>query len=62
MQTTYKEHTLYLLCVCDENKLICYGRIIGDKTIFLYIQDIMVSPAYQGKKIGTGIMNKLIEK
>ena len=56
------KHTLYSLCVYDENKLICYGRIIGDKTIFLYIQDIMVIPEYQGKKIGTGIMNKLIEK
>ena len=62
MQITYKGHTLYSLCVYDENKLICYGRIIGDKTIFLYIQDIMVNPEYQGKKIGTGIMNKLIEK
>jgi hypothetical protein len=50
MQTTYKEHTIYSLCVYDENKLICYGRNIGDKTIFLYIQDIMVSPEYQGKK------------
>ncbi len=56
------KHTLYSLCVYDENKLIGYGRIIGDQTIFLYIQDIMVIPEYQGKKIGTGIMNKLIEK
>ena len=56
------KHTLYSLCVYDENKLIGYGRIIGDKTIFLYRQDIMVIPEYQGKKIGTGIMNKLIEK
>ena len=56
------KHTLYSLCVYDENKLIGYGRIIGDKTIFLYIQDIMVIPEYQDKKIGTGIMNKLIEK
>ena len=55
-------NTLYSLCVYDGDKLIGYGRIIGDKTIFLYIQDIMVIPEYQGKKIGTGIMNKLIEK
>lgn len=50
MQITYKGHTLYSLCIYDENKLIGYGRNIGDKTIFLYIQDIMVSPEYQGKK------------
>ena len=55
-------NTLYSLCVYDGDKLIGYGRIIGDKTIFLYIQDIMVIPEYQGKQIGTGIMNKLIEK
>ena len=56
------KNTLYSLCVYDENKLIGYGRIIGDKTIFLYIQDIMVIPKYQGKQIGTGIMYKLLEQ
>lgn len=56
------KNTIYSLCVYDEEKLIGYGRIIGDKTIFLYIQDIMVIPEYQGKKIGTEIMNKLLEK
>lgn len=55
-------NTLYSLCVYDENRLIGYGRIIGDKTIFLYIQDIMVIPKYQGKQIGTGIMYKLLEQ
>ena len=55
-------NTLYSLCVYDNDKLIGYGRIIGDKTIFLYIQDIMVISEYQSQKIGTGIMNKLIEK
>ena len=56
------ENTLFSLCVYDEDKLIGYGRIIGDKTIFLYIHDVMVIPEYQGKKIGTGIMNELIKE
>lgn len=56
------ENTLYSLCVYDGDRLIGYGRIIGDKTIFLYIQDIMVIPEYQGKKIGTGIMTELLKK
>lgn len=55
-------NTLYSLCVFDEDKLIGYGRIIGDKTIFLYIQDVMVIPEYQGKNIGTGIINNILEK
>ena len=56
------KNTLYSLCVYDNDRLIGYGRIIGDKTIFLYIQDVMVIPEYQNKKIGTGIMNNLVEK
>ena len=55
-------NTLYSLCVYDDNKLIGYGRIIGDKTIFLYIQDIMVIPEYQSKHIGTGIMENLLKQ
>lgn len=54
------KNTLYSICVYDDNKLIGYGRIIGDKTIFLYIQDVMVIPEYQNKHIGTGIMEKLL--
>ena len=46
----------------DMDKIIGFGRIIGDKTIFLYIQDIMVIPEYQNKHIGTQIMNKLISQ
>lgn len=44
-------NTLYSLCAYNGDKLIGYGRIIGDKTIFLYIQDIMVIPEYQGQKL-----------
>ena len=56
------KNTLYSICVYDGDKLIGYGRIIGDKTIFLYIHDVMVIPEYQGKKIGTKIMENLLEK
>lgn len=56
------KNTLYSLCVYDGEKLIGYGRLLGDKTIFLYIHSVMVLPEYQGKNIGTGIMNKLIEQ
>lgn len=55
-------NTLYSLCVYDKDRLIGYGRIIGDKTIFLYIQDVMVIPQYQGRKIGTNIMEALLKK
>ncbi len=56
------DNTFYSVSVYDDNNIIGYGRIIGDTICFLYIHDIMVKPEYQGKKIGTLIMNKLLEK
>lgn len=56
------ENTLYSICAYDNEQIVGYGRIIGDKTIFLYIQDIMVNPKYQNKKIGTYIMNNILDK
>lgn len=55
-------NTLFSVSIYDDNKIIGYGRIIGDKTIFLYIQDIMVILEYQGQKVGTKIMNELLTK
>ena len=56
------KNSLYSLCVYNDGQIIGYGRIIGDKTMFLYIQDIMVIPKYQNKKVGTEIMMHLLEK
>ena len=56
------DNTFYSISVYDDNEIIGYGRLIGDTICFLYIHDIMVKPEYQGNKIGTMIMNKLLEK
>lgn len=56
------DNTFYSVSVYEEDRIIGFGRIIGDTICFLYIQDIMVMPEYQGKQIGTMIMNKLLEK
>lgn len=55
-------NTMYSVSVYDDDKIIGYGRIIGDGICFLYIHDIIVTPKYQNKKIGSQIMNKLLEK
>lgn len=55
-------NTYYSVSIYDDNKIIWYGRLIGDGICFMYIHDVMVMPEYQNKKIGTSIMNKLIEK
>ena len=56
------DNTFYSVSVYDEDKIIGYGRLLGDGICFMYIQDVMVIPEYQSRKIGTMIMNKLLEK
>lgn len=56
------ENTYYSVSIYDDKKIIGYGRLIGDGICFMYIQDVMVIPEYQSRKIGTLIMEKLITK
>ena len=56
------DNTLYSISIYDEDKIIGFGRLIGDGICFIYIHDVMVEPKYQSKKIGTKIMNQLIKK
>ena len=54
--------TIYSVSIYNDDKIIGFGRLIGDGICFLYIHDIMVVPEYQNKKIGTQIMYKLLDK
>lgn len=55
-------NSLYTVCAYDGEKIVGFGRLIGDGVMFLYVQDIMVLPEYQGRKIGTGIMERIVKK
>lgn len=56
------DNTFYSVSIYEDDNIIGYGRIIGDTICFMYIQDVMVLPEFQNKKIGTIIMNKLLDK
>lgn len=56
------DRTLYSISAYDFGEIVGYGRIIGDETLYLYIEDIMVAPDYQNQKIGTNIMYNLLDK
>ena len=56
------DNTFYSVSVYENDTIVGFGRIIGDTICFMYIQDIMVKPEFQNKKIGTLIMNKLLKK
>ncbi len=56
------DNTFYSVSIYDDKKIIGYGRLIGDQICFIYVQDIMVIPEYQGQKIGTYILKILEDK
>jgi len=48
------------ISVYDGDKLIGYIDTVSNGVTDAYIQDLMVSPEYQGKGIGTELMNRTI--
>lgn len=55
------DNSIYCVCVEDQGNIVGCGRIIGDGGTVFYIQDIMVKPSYQEQKIGTLIMEKIMD-
>lgn len=53
------ENSVFIVSIWEDNKLIGFGRIIGDRGITYVISDIMVDPDYQGKGIGKIIMKEI---
>ena len=51
--------SLYNLTVVDNNETIAMGRLIGDGMYYLLV-DIVVKPEFQGKGIGSKIIDMLL--
>lgn len=56
------KNTFYSVSIYDNNKIIGYGRLLGDAIYYVHIHNIMVLPEYQNQKIGTKIMNTLLKE
>ena len=52
--------SLFTVAAVSEEEIIGMGRLVGDGANICYIQDVIVCPEYQGKGVGTAIMEKLI--
>ena len=42
-------------------ELVGMGRLVGDGAMYWYLQEIIVLPQFQGKGIGTMIVNHLVD-
>lgn len=54
------ENSLFSVSLWEQDSLVGFGRIIGDKGTVYQIVDVVVDPAYQGNGLGKKIMNELV--
>lgn len=55
-------HTAFVMVARDGEKAVGMGRMLFDFGYTAYLGDVIVRPEYQGRGIGTEIVNLLLEK
>ncbi len=53
------DNSLFIVVAYDGRRPAGMGRIVGDGSVICYIQDLLVSPDYQGMGIGKRILQEL---
>ena len=51
---------LYDVVALVNDEVVGMGRLVGDGVMYWYLQEIVILPEYQGRGIGTAIVNKLL--
>ena len=49
-------------CLRVDGELVGMGRVVGDGGLFLFVVDIAVAPAWQGRGLGRRIMQALMDQ
>lgn len=55
------KNSVKVFTVFDDDTPIGMGRVVGDKAVISYIQDLIIIPEYQGKHIGSMLINHIID-
>ena len=53
-------HSLIVVGAYEDGHLVGMGRIVGDGAVICYVQDLIVRPEYQRKKVGSKVLSALI--
>lgn len=56
------KHSLCVLGAYDGETLIGIARAVGDEVSILYIQDILIDPAYRRRGIGSNLLMALVQR
>ncbi len=65
METNLADESLrnaFHLCCFDGGELIGYAAVVSNGVTDAYIQDVMVHPRWQGRGIGTALMQRVLER
>lgn len=52
--------SLFSVVAEDDGLLVGLGRVVGDGGLYFYVQDVMVHPSFQGKGLGTQLMQRVM--
>lgn len=55
------DNSSYILVAYEDDEPVGMGRILTDGAVVSYIQDLIVVPGAQGNRLGSRIIDKLIE-
>ncbi|MEL7115755.1 MAG: GNAT family N-acetyltransferase, partial [Pseudomonadota bacterium] len=52
--------SLYAVSAMDGDRLVGIGRLVGDGAVYVFLEDIIVHPDYQGQGVGRLIVEHLV--
>lgn len=55
------QNGLFSIAAFNNEKIIGMGRLVGDGSMYWYVQDLVILPQYQSQGIGKEIMNHLLK-
>ena len=53
-------NSLFSVIALEADRVVGFGRIVGDGGLYFYIQDLIVHPDFQSKGIGKAILKELM--
>ena len=56
------EHSLLVLAAYEGDELLGVVRAVGDGATIVFVQDILVFPAYQRRGIGTALLRAVLDR
>lgn len=55
-------HSLLTLAAYEKDQLVGIIRVVGDGYTIVFVQDLVVLPAYQRKGIGTALLQEVLKR